>query len=593
MSPRHGWFVGLLALSLLTAGCSSLGDYVRVEDAEGVRLLLAKGVDPNQRLPNSQTPLMLAAAKGYSGIVQMLQRKGADVNAADHDGFTALMAAAYNNHADVAKMLIDGHANVNALHSNGRTALWFAVTNRNTDLIRALLDAGADPTLGASNPSTGSPMMLAEKAGRADIIGMLRGEKPPEPVKPTPQPTAPETPSLATLLTQAPQEWLTACDRAAHLWFEYRQALIQPNRLVAFVSSCVTVLHAVPPDAAAKATQCLLAGMKLDCTSGLGMQALFGNALPSATDLDTTQALALLPSEGCDEPSDRQPPNCVHYETSGEEGRPVLALHVYRMILGDRREVHGDLKADMERASAVCTSASACQAACKALDHSACALLGYRYWEADGVPRDEARGTKLMRDGCSAGNKLACSIIAFFSNQVDRCTDEAACTTLCTRSIWAACIRAGDIARQQSGPGRTRAFGYFKRACDGGHAGGCNATGAAYMQGWGVMRNISQAAVYFRKACSGGNSEACLNVTGVECVTAATATRLRAPSLDPFCNPYQGRPARSGAPMPMKAYQAGDGSTDFESMTCFQPLLNSGCHATRSQRLDKSAWCCP
>jgi ankyrin repeat protein len=51
------------------------------------------------------TPLMAAASKGYSKIVQLLIGKGADVNFKDEKGRTALWHAANHGHIPVVEML--------------------------------------------------------------------------------------------------------------------------------------------------------------------------------------------------------------------------------------------------------------------------------------------------------------------------------------------------------------------------------------------------------------------------------------------------------------------------------------------------------
>jgi len=47
---------------------------------------------------------------------------------------------------------------------------------------------------------------------------------------------------------------------------------------------------------------------------------------------------------------------------------------------------------------------------------------------------------------------------------------------------------------------------YYKKACDGGDAKGCNNLGFLYDKGHGVQQNYSIAAKYYKKACDGGDA---------------------------------------------------------------------------------------
>jgi ankyrin repeat protein len=63
---------------------------VKERDVEKVRVILAKGVDPDVRDSRGRTPLMIAAYFGYPDIARILLEKGADVNARDNKGRTPL-----------------------------------------------------------------------------------------------------------------------------------------------------------------------------------------------------------------------------------------------------------------------------------------------------------------------------------------------------------------------------------------------------------------------------------------------------------------------------------------------------------------------
>ncbi|KAG9661893.1 hypothetical protein KCU95_g6263, partial [Aureobasidium melanogenum] len=78
----------------------------------------------NVRDSQGATPLMLAAQKGHSRIVeQLIQTQRAHLNAKDSESVTALHLAIENGHVDIAKALIHHGVNVRARDGKGRTPL--------------------------------------------------------------------------------------------------------------------------------------------------------------------------------------------------------------------------------------------------------------------------------------------------------------------------------------------------------------------------------------------------------------------------------------------------------------------------------------
>jgi ankyrin repeat protein len=71
-------------------------------NAEGVRLLLDRGADPNARQQAGYTPLMGAAAAGREDLIELLLARGADPSLVGEDGKTVAVVAREHGHPAVA-----------------------------------------------------------------------------------------------------------------------------------------------------------------------------------------------------------------------------------------------------------------------------------------------------------------------------------------------------------------------------------------------------------------------------------------------------------------------------------------------------------
>lgn len=140
----------------------------------------------NAKNNNSQTPLMIAAIKGYEGIVQeLIKEAGIELNAHDDDGHTALTLAKIHEKNHIERMLIqvnametkqaDSEAQVNTLN----TPLICALLNNDLKTAEIIIDQVSinrnllKALLQDCDKQGNTPFMLAAMNGRQKIVEIM------------------------------------------------------------------------------------------------------------------------------------------------------------------------------------------------------------------------------------------------------------------------------------------------------------------------------------------------------------------------------------------------------------------------------------
>lgn len=193
-----------IGYSLSVAG--SYDDFfsaIKLDNPSSLIRLLAQGFDPNTVNPDGQygliialresspkvamvlidhpatkvdvrnvvneSPLMLAALRGYLDLCVKLVARGAEIN---KSGWTPLHYAATGGNSEIVALLLKHGATVDAIAPNGSTPLMMAAMFGSTEAVRQLLDAGADPDL--KNAGGQTALDYALSGSRPDAIAMLR-----------------------------------------------------------------------------------------------------------------------------------------------------------------------------------------------------------------------------------------------------------------------------------------------------------------------------------------------------------------------------------------------------------------------------------
>jgi hypothetical protein len=134
-----------------------------------IHLLLEAGANPNLRNHYGETAIMLSSYHGEIGMTKQFYSKGAEIN---HKGWNPLIYAATKGHTDIIEMLLSIGAKIDSTSDNGTTALMMAARGDHLDAVKLLLKKGANPNI--RNESGGTALSFALSQEHFQVAKLLQ-----------------------------------------------------------------------------------------------------------------------------------------------------------------------------------------------------------------------------------------------------------------------------------------------------------------------------------------------------------------------------------------------------------------------------------
>lgn len=137
-----------------------------------IDLLLSEKPDVEARAADGNTALILITYTGRMRALRALLRAGANPNIRAVDGVSALTRAALSGDQAAVAALLAAKADPNGLGRDDRPALHQAAKGGHVEILRTLLDAGADVNL-TDEPTGQTALMLAANSGSLAAVELL------------------------------------------------------------------------------------------------------------------------------------------------------------------------------------------------------------------------------------------------------------------------------------------------------------------------------------------------------------------------------------------------------------------------------------
>ena len=149
----------------------SLNEAVRLNDIVLVKSLIDGGADVNELDSLGETPLHVAAMRGYRGIASLLLENGANLNAGDVRGLTPVHMAAWRGNRDMVDLLLNHGADMNARDKDGLTPMHTAALDGRKEIVALLIGNGADVNVKSNKSLT--PLHVAALSGNRETVALL------------------------------------------------------------------------------------------------------------------------------------------------------------------------------------------------------------------------------------------------------------------------------------------------------------------------------------------------------------------------------------------------------------------------------------
>lgn len=143
---------------------------VKIDDAEQIKALLARGLDPNLvEAKRGDTGLIFALREDSMKVFKaLLEAPNIDIEAKTGNGDNALMIASYKGNKQAVEALLAKGAEVNR---PGWTALHYAAAVGSNEIVQLLLDRSA--YIDAESPNKTTPLMMAARGGYIYTVKLL------------------------------------------------------------------------------------------------------------------------------------------------------------------------------------------------------------------------------------------------------------------------------------------------------------------------------------------------------------------------------------------------------------------------------------
>ncbi|OAF69856.1 hypothetical protein A3Q56_02387 [Intoshia linei] len=138
---------------------------------ELMQLLIQNGAKVVSTGDFKETPLSIAAYKGYTDVVKFLLMYIKDCKCLEYELYSALMETSMDGHIEVAKLLLEAGSPVNVIIDGFESPLMLAICSGNNKYVSILLDHGA--FIDEINEDGNTPLMEACREGNEYVVSLL------------------------------------------------------------------------------------------------------------------------------------------------------------------------------------------------------------------------------------------------------------------------------------------------------------------------------------------------------------------------------------------------------------------------------------